>query len=99
MLSQSFSCCNYSLLVVAAPVDEWTSDTLDKMALNFLIFLTFLSCVVCNKYLDLKFEQVMVSHEEWCDTNTCVNTRIQAVRQELENSQKSVVDVDADVDL
>jgi hypothetical protein len=54
----------------------------------FFIFLTFRSCVVCNKYLDLKFEQVMAGHEEWCDTNTCVNTSIQAVRQEIENSQK-----------
>jgi hypothetical protein len=40
----------------------------------------------------------MVGHEEWCDTNTCVNTRIQAVQQELENSQKAIVDVDAEVD-
>jgi hypothetical protein len=46
----------------------------------------------------IMFEQVMVGHEEWCDTNTRVNTRIQAVRQELENSQKAIVDVDAEVD-
>jgi hypothetical protein len=65
---------------------------------NFFIILTFLSCVVCNMYLDLKFEQVMVGHEEWCDTNTCVNTRIQAVQQVLENSQKAIVNVDAEVD-
>jgi hypothetical protein len=65
---------------------------------KFFLFLTFCSCVVCNKYLDLKFEQVMVGHEEWCDTNTRVNTRIQAVRQELENSQKATVDVDAEVE-
>jgi hypothetical protein len=70
----------------------------DVVLFQFLIFLTFHSCVVCNKYLDLKFEQVMVGHEEWCDTNTCVNTRIQAVRQELENSQKATVDVDAEVE-
>jgi hypothetical protein len=40
----------------------------------------------------------MVGHEKWCDTNTRVNTRIQAVRQELENSQKAIVDVNAEVD-
>jgi hypothetical protein len=48
--------------------------------------------------MDLKLEQVMVGHEEWCNTNVRVNTRIQANRQELEQSQKSAVDVEANFD-
>jgi hypothetical protein len=70
----------------------------DVVLFKKIIFLAFLSYVVCNKYLDLKFEQVLVGHEEWCVTDTCVSIRIQAVRQELENSQKAIVHVDAEVD-
>jgi hypothetical protein len=49
--------------------------------------------------MDLNLEQVKVGHERWCETNTLVNTRLQAIRHQLELSQKSqVVDVDVDLD-
>jgi hypothetical protein len=49
--------------------------------------------------MDLNLEQVKVGHERWCETNTLVNTRLQAIWHQLELFQKSqVVDVDVDLD-
>jgi hypothetical protein len=46
----------------------------------------------------LNLEQVNVGHEEWCKTNTRVNTRIQAERQALQIAQKpDIIDIDVDV--
>jgi hypothetical protein len=50
-----------------------------------------------NKHMLLKFEQIKTGHEAWCATNTRVNNRIQAVRRQLEQAQRTeVVEVDID---
>jgi hypothetical protein len=67
----------------------------------FIFSLHFSSIAVLlrnDKYLDLNFQQIKGGHESWCETNTRVNSRIQAVRQKMELAQMAEV-VDVDVDL
>jgi hypothetical protein len=51
-----------------------------------------------DKYLDLNFQQIKGGHESWCETNTRVNSRIQAMQQKMELAQMAEV-VDVDIDL
>jgi hypothetical protein len=69
--------------------------------LLFLFFFLFSNSIwsqINNKHLNLNFDQVTSGHEAWCQTNTRVNTRIQAVQQQLEQAQRTEV-VNVDIDL
>jgi hypothetical protein len=49
--------------------------------------------------MNLNLEQMKAGHKRWYKTNMRVNTRLQAIRHQLELSQKSqVVDVNVDLD-
>jgi hypothetical protein len=69
---------------------------------QFLYFSLHFSSVAVlfqnDKYLDLNFQQIKAGHESWCETNTRVNSRIQAVQQKMELAQMAEV-VDVDIDL